>query len=204
MIQINLLPIREARRRAGIRQQAMVLGLAAGLGLLVCVWIHVSIATKQNAQLRQIAVAKSELKELEVTRARVEKFRSEREEIERKLKIIDTLEMNRTGPVRIMDEIAMRIPKRMWLTELTMDQGVLTLEGESLDAEIVAAFLTSLAESELISDVELESTRLEEREGLKLNSFAITSRYQHGSTDLDVDGNANSKRGTRGKRRKKS
>ena len=125
-------------------------------------------------------------------------------ELEHKIEVISTLPNNQRGPVRIMDEIAMRIPKRMWLTELTMDQGVLTLEGESLDAEIVAAFLTSLAESELISDVELEATRLEEREGLKLNSFSITSRYQHGSTDLDVDGNANSKRGTRGKRRKKS
>ncbi len=110
MIQVNLLPVREARRQAGIRQQAMVLGLSAGLGLFVCVWIHVSIAAKQNAQQRQIAVAKSELKELEATRAQVEKFRSEREEIERKLKVIDDLEMNRTGPVRIMDEIAMRIP----------------------------------------------------------------------------------------------
>ncbi len=204
MIQVNLLPVREARRQAGIRQQAMVLGLAAGLGLLVCVWIHVSIAAKQNSQHRQIAAAKSELKELETTRAQVEKFRSEREEIERKLKVIDDLEMNRTGPVRLMDEIAMRIPKRMWLTDLSMNAGVLTLEGMSLDAEIVASFLTSLAESEMISDVELESTRLEEHDGLKLNSFAISSRYRHGSTDLDADGNAKSKRGKQRKRRKKS
>ncbi len=204
MIQVNLLPVREARRQAGIRQQAMILGLSAGLGLLVCVWIHVSIAAKQNTQQRQIAAAKSELKELEATRTLVERFRSEREEIERKLKVIDDLEMNRTGPVRIMDEIAMRIPKRMWLTELKMNAGVLTLEGMSLDAEIVASFLTSLSESKLISDVELEATRLEERDGLKLNTFEISSRYRHGSTDLDEDGNVKSKRGKKRKRRKKS
>ena len=204
MIQVNLLPVREARRQAGIRQQAMILGLSAGLGLLVCVWIHVSIAAKQNTQQRQIAAAKSELKELEATRALVERFRSEREEIERKLKVIADLEMNRTGPVRIMDEIAMRIPKRMWLTEIKMKEGVMTLEGMSLDAEIVASFLTSLAESALISDVELEATRLEERDGLKLNTFEISSRYRHGSTDLDEDGNIKSKRGKKRKRRKKS
>ena len=176
MIQVNLLPVREARRQAGIRQQAMVLGLSAGLGLLICVWIHVSIAAKQNSQQRQIAAARSELKELETTRAQVEKFRSEREEIERKLKVIADLEMNRTGPVRLMDEIAMRIPKRMWLTELRMDKGVLTLEGMSLDAEIVAAFMTGLEESSL-SKVELLETKLEEIEGLKLNSFKIHANY---------------------------
>ena len=205
MIRVNLLPVREARRQAGIRQQAMVLGLAAGAGLLVCIWIHVSIAAKQRTQQRQIAAAKSELKELEATRAKVERFRAEREEIERKLKVIDDLEKNRTGPVRIMDEIATRIPKRMWLTELKMNAGVMTLEGVSLDAEIVAAFLTSLAESELIHDVELESTKLEEREGLKLNTFEISSRYEHGRTDFEEKGKG--KRGKRGKRargRKKS
>jgi type IV pilus assembly protein PilN len=204
MIRVNLLPVREARRQAGIRHQAMVLGLAAGAGLLVCIWIHVSIAAQQRAQQRQIAAAKSELKELEATRAQVERFRAEREEIERKLKVIDDLEKNRTGPVRIMDEIAKRIPKRMWLTELKMNAGVMTLEGVSLDAEIVAAFLTSLAESELIHDVELDSTKLEEREGLKLNTFEISSRYDHGRIDFEEKDKGKSKRGKRARGRKKS
>jgi type IV pilus assembly protein PilN len=204
MIRVNLLPVREARRQAGIRQQAMILGLSAGVGLLVCVWVHISIAAEQRAHQRQIAAAKIELKGLEATRAQVERFREERVEIERKLKVIDDLEKNRTGPVRIMDEIAQRIPKRMWLTELKMDKGVMTLEGVSLDAEIVAAFLTSLAESKLISNVELDSTRLEERDGLKLNTFEISSRYVHGSTDLDESGKTKGKRGKRARRRKKS
>lgn len=198
MIRVNLLPVREARRQAGIRQQAMILGISAGVGLLVCVWIHVSIAAKQRAQQRQITAAKAELKELEATRAQVERFRAEREEIERKLKVIDDLERNRTGPVRIMDEIATRIPKRMWLTELKMNAGVMTLEGVSLDAEIVAAFLTSLSESELITDVELDSTKLEERDGLKLNTFEISSRYKHGKVEYEDD--SKGKKGKRGKR----
>ncbi|MBW2416371.1 MAG: PilN domain-containing protein [Deltaproteobacteria bacterium] len=192
MIRVNLLPVREARRQAGIRQQAMVLGISAGVGLLVCIWLQVSLSAKQSAQQRQIASAKAELKKLDATRKQVERFREEREEIERKLKVIDDLEKNRTGPVKIMDEIATRIPKRMWLTELKMNAGVMTLEGVSLDAEIVAAFLTTLAESPLISHVELDSTKLEERDGLKLNTFEISSKYEHGTA-------AEPKRGLRGR-----
>ena len=188
MIRVNLLPVREARHQAGLRQQATILGVSAGVGLLVCIWLQVSLAAKQNAQLRQIATAKAELKELETMRKQVDGFRKEREEIERKLKVIDDLEKNRTGPVRVMDEIAMRIPKRMWLTELSMNAGVLRLEGVSLDAEIVAAFLTNLEESPLISHVELESTRLDERDGLKLNTFALSSRYEHGTAAVEERG----------------
>lgn len=177
MIQVNLLPVREARRQAGIRQQAVMLAVAAGIGLFLCAWIQLSLAAKQNAQQRQIASAKTELKELEKTREQVERFRTEREEIERKLKVIDDLEKNRTGPVRVMDEIAMRIPKRMWLTEMKLQGGQMELAGVSLDAEIVAAFLASLAESAFFQDVQLDETRLAETDGLKLNTFKIRSRY---------------------------
>jgi len=205
MIRVNLLPVREERRQAGIRQQAMVLAISAGVGLLVCIWLQVSLAAKQNAQQRQIAAAKAELKELEATRAQVDRFRSEREEIERKLKVIDDLEKNRTGPVRVMDEIATRIPKRMWLTELKMNAGVMTLEGVSLDAEIVAAFLTSLEESALISKVELDATKLEERDGLKLNTFEINSRYEHGEAGVEERGLRGRGKGKRkAKRRNRS
>ncbi len=203
MIRVNLLPVREARRQAGIRQQAMILGLAAGVGLFVCVWVQISLAARQNSQSRQIGAAKVELKELEATRAKVERFRAERLDIEKKLKVIDDLEKNRTGPVKIMDEIASRIPKRVWLTKLILNEGVMRIEGVSLDAEIVAAFLTSLADSPLISAVELEATKLEEKEGLKLNTFQITSRYEHGATDVFGDEGKGKKRG-RKKRRKKS
>lgn len=177
MIRINLLPVREARRQATLRQQALMLGAAAGAGLLVCVWLHISIGRSQAHEERLIAQARAELKELEATRKEVERFRKEKEEIERKLAVIQTLEESRQGPVRIMDEIASRIPKRMWLTEMSLNAGTIELQGISLDAEIVAAFLASLAESELFRDVELDETRLAETDGLKLNSFKIHSRY---------------------------
>ena len=177
MIRINLLPVREARRQAGLQKQAALLGAAVALGAVICVSMHISVSSAQSDELRRIVEAKAELKDLEVTRNEVERFRKEKEEIERKLGVIATLEQSRQGPVRIMDEIAMRIPKRMWLTQMKMQGGVLELAGVSLDAEIVAAFLASLGESELFQDVELDETRLSETDGLKLISFKIHSRY---------------------------
>lgn len=177
MIRINLLPVREARRQASLQKQAAMLGIAAFVGVLACAWLHFSVKSAQKEQQQLIAQAQTELKQLEATRKEVERFRKEKEDIERKLSVIAELERNRQGPVRIMDEIATRIPKRMWLTQLTLKEGALELKGISLDAEIVAAFLASLAESDLIHQVELDETRLEETDGLKLNSFKIHSRY---------------------------
>lgn len=180
MIRINLLPVREARRQAGLRQQALMLGGAALAAVLICGWLQYSVGARQAEEQERIGQARAELKGLEQTRKQVERFRKEKEEIERKLDVIAKLERSRQGPVRVMDEIASRIPKRMWLTEMSMSGGELKLQGVSLDAEIVAAFLASLSESALLQAVELDETRLAEHEGLRLNSFKIHSRYAGG------------------------
>ena len=90
--------------------------------------------------------------------------------------MIDRLEKSRTGPVRLLDEIATRIPERLWLTEMRMASGVITLKGFGIDNEVIAAFLTSLEDSAFISNVQLEESELQESKGLKLNEFRIIAR----------------------------
>ena len=85
MIRINLLPVREARKQANLRQQALFLALAAGAGALICVWLHISVKSAQTAEQARIVQAQNELKSLEETRKEVDRFRKEKEEIERKL-----------------------------------------------------------------------------------------------------------------------
>ncbi len=179
MIRINLLPVREQRKKASLQRQGTMLGMAVGLGALLAIGVHIKLNAEVKAGQRKIQEARAELVKLEEMRKKVEEFRSEREAIERKLKVIADLEKARKAPVRLLDEIATRIPRRMWLRKVVLDRGQLELEGVSLDAEIVAAFLTSLEESPLISEVELGETALKETEGLKLNTFQIDSRYLH-------------------------
>jgi Tfp pilus assembly protein PilN len=76
-----------------------------------------------------------------------------------------------------MDELATRIPQRVWLRKLSAKGGVLVLEGNSIDAEIVADFAAALEDSPMLSHVDLQETRLEETEGLKLSVFKMTAQY---------------------------
>ena len=188
MIRINLLPVREARRVAGVRQQGTLLGIVVGAAVLLAAIIHIVKVSEVSRTRKHIVAAQAELRALEEVRKEVERFMMEQDQIEQKLGVIATLERSRIGPVRILDEIATRIPKRLWLTNLSMKQGVLRLDGVSMDAEIVAAFMTSLSESPIISNVELEETKLEETEGLKLNTFKVRSSYRYGDPTADAAG----------------
>lgn len=176
MIRINLLPVREARKAASLRFQGVLLALSVVAALVVCLALHFSISSAIASEREQMAAARAELAKLEKDRKRVDQFRKEKHDIEAKLAVIHRLEASRTGPVRIMDEIATRIPERLWLGEMSLRGRSLHLKGRSLDNEVVATFMTSLEESPLIERVELKQTRLVEAHGLKLVDFEIESR----------------------------
>jgi type IV pilus assembly protein PilN len=176
MIKINLLPVREARRKANLRQQGILLGIALIAAVVVCGTLHTAIAASISSERGRVVAAQAELGKLEETLKEVERFRQEKEDIERKLRVIHRLEESRSGPVRIMDEISSRIPDRMWLKAMSLRNGVLEIDGFGIDNEVIAAFMTSLEESKFLTEVELQSSQLTESKGLKLNEFKITCR----------------------------
>jgi type IV pilus assembly protein PilN len=176
MIRINLLPVREARRKAGLRQQGILLGGAAGAGVVLVLGLHLQIGSEISNTRAQIVATEGEFQRLRGTLEKIEHFRRQKENIQRKLSVISDLEASRSGPTRILDEIATRIPDRMWLTSLSLRGGSLELTGYGLDNEIIAAFMTSLEESDYLKEVELLETKLEDKSTLKLNGFKIRSR----------------------------
>ena len=190
MIRINLLPVREARRAANMRKQGVFLGGAAGAGVAISLIISMWMTARIAHERALITARETELKKLEATLKEVKKFQTEQQEIEQKLAIIDQIEAARTGPVKIMDELATRIPSRVWLTKMTAKGGTLELEGNSLDAEIVADFAAALEDSPMLSGVDLRETRLEEVEGLKLSAFKMTAQYPFLKNAAPADGKA--------------
>ena len=176
MIRINLLPVREARRKAVLRQQGIFLAAALGIGCAVALVMHLTMETQLSSTRHRIASTEKELRNLEKTLGDVEKFRQQKQEIARKLSVITQLESSRTGPVRVMDEIASHIPERMWLTNLKLDDGAVELTGYGLDNESIAEFMTRLEKSPHMGSVELLESKLEQQSGLKVNRFKIKAK----------------------------
>jgi type IV pilus assembly protein PilN len=188
VIRINLLPVREARRAANLRKQGVFLGGAVGAGVAISLIVSMWMTARISHERTLIAARETELKKLELVQKEVKKFQDEQREIEQKLGVIDQIEAARTGPVKIMDELATRIPQRVWLRKLTANGGVLMIEGNSIDAEIVADFAAALEDSPMLSHVDLQETRLEETEGLKLSAFRMTAQYPFLKDTTDVTG----------------
>jgi type IV pilus assembly protein PilN len=179
VIRINLLPVREARRAANLRKQGVFMAGAAGAGVAISLILSMWMTARISHERALISARETELKKLEEVQKEVKRFQAEQQEIEQKLAIIDQIEAARTGPVKIMDELAQRIPPRVWLTQLKAEGGTLELHGHSLDAEIVADFAAALEESPMLSAVDLRESNLEEVDGLKLAAFLMTAQYPY-------------------------
>lgn len=176
MIEINLLPHREARRVADLRQTAGVLAL----GLVLVFGVIAMVDRAQDAALEQ---AGATIRQLETDIARykpeedkVRAFKAKRIQLEDKIDVIRGLDRARSGPVRIMDELSRNTPERLWLTSLSTEGTQITVEGDSLDTSVVADFLRSLNASPFFTEVDLERTFSGAQvEGVKFVHFVITA-----------------------------
>ncbi|RIL05851.1 MAG: hypothetical protein DCC71_08925 [Proteobacteria bacterium] len=178
MIRINLLPVREARKKADLRQQ-LVLIAGSALGSLVLALLFHQVLRSQITDARERTVGlEQQLAQFKPQQEKVDAFKAQKAEIEQKLQVIERLERSRSGPVHILDELAMRTPDRVWLTLLAANDGRIELKGMSLDNELVALFLTSLNESKYFANVELKETELRTVDSLKLNTFRIFAQLE--------------------------
>jgi type IV pilus assembly protein PilN len=190
MIEINLLPHREARRAADLRQTmgVLVLGLVFEAAI---VW-YMNSGAQDDLQRAKVAVRQleSDIEQYKPQEAQVAEFKRIRSHLEDKLGVIEGLDRGRTGPVRLMDELAGHTPDRLWLTSLETKGAKITVEGESLDTGMVADFLRGLNESVYFRNVDLDRTsRGKEIEGIKLVTFVITAELTQPQED-EADGAA--------------
>jgi type IV pilus assembly protein PilN len=170
MIRINLLPFRAARKKENIRRQFMIYALSVVLLFSIMGYTFFHLTSTLSGLKEDEKRIQDELKSYEQTIKRIAELEKKIKEIRAKLEVIRELERNKTGPVHLLDEIALAVPKeKLWLSSMKETKGSLTLTGTAMDNETVALFMTNLEKSDYISGVDLQSAKLREIKDYKLN-----------------------------------
>ena len=125
--------------------------------------------TRSELQTKQSEL-NAELKKYEKVLKTIAELEKKIKEIKAKLAVIKDLEMKKTGPVHLLEEISKAVPRdKLWLSALKESKGILELKGTAMDNETVALFMTNLEKSDYIQAVELQSTRMRNLPEYKLN-----------------------------------
>jgi type IV pilus assembly protein PilN len=174
MMEINLLPHREARRAADLRESIalLVLGLVVLAGGIF--FMDKSVRSELSAAEVNVAQLEADIARYKPQQLLVEKFKAQKKELQDKLDVIGSLEAARTGPVRVLDELSSNVPERLWLTQIATKGKEIRLEGQSLDTGVVADFLRILNASPYFVNVDLDKTSGGQVvEGVRLVNFVI-------------------------------
>src|SRR5438874_11456296 len=115
MIRINLLPVRQVKKRELGRQVLVLMGAVLLLTLVLnFVWYN-SRSSVRDSQQATITLTQNRIAELEKVIGEVNNINKRKKEVEDKLKVLNDLRRQRSGPVRMMDALSTATPKKVWL-----------------------------------------------------------------------------------------
>jgi type IV pilus assembly protein PilN len=171
MIKINLLV--EARAEKVARAPLISLGAAklnnyVLLGLIVLALAFVGLRywklTSTLASIKaEIVVNQREFDRLKPIIAEVENFKKKNAELKHKIEVIEQLKQNQYGPVRVMDEVSKALPDLTWLTTMSLNGNTLNLQGQALNENAVANFISNLAASPFFAEPSLKIMSQDEK-----------------------------------------
>jgi type IV pilus assembly protein PilN len=175
MLRINLLPIRQLKKRAKARNQIISAIVALCCLLLLLGLFGILQKGKISAIETQISELTKQKDDFAPILANITKIKKQKEELERKTAVIKKLRSESSLTVRVLDEVAKNVDNsRLWLDSLSQEGGTLNLTGVALDNETVAQFMDKLKASEFIVDVNLTSSSLKVVSERNLKSFVMT------------------------------
>jgi type IV pilus assembly protein PilN len=180
MIRINLLPHRKGPEDL-ITRMLVVAAVSLGAVAVVIVVAHLSLSAKITRVERQSAAYNEEIQKLRMDTKDVNKFKAEKEDLQRRLNIIYTLQRAKTGPVKVLDELAKSLPGKLWLTSLKEKDGKMEIKGVAMDNPTIAQFMTALEKTGVISTVELVVSQQLEKKDAKLKEFTLTCQVHYGN-----------------------
>jgi type IV pilus assembly protein PilN len=163
MIRINLLPFRAARKKENVRRQLSIYFLSVIFSVLLLGYIWLTKSQELRSLKKERIVKEKKLQTYKDTLKKIAVLEARNKEIKRKLKVIDNLNKSKTGPVRLLDDLASSVPEgRLFLKSLKESKGKMTLRGSAEDNDTVALFMDRLKEKKRIISVDLVSAKRSE------------------------------------------
>jgi type IV pilus assembly protein PilN len=178
MVRINLLPVRVSKKKEAGKQQLALFAVLLVAGLLGNYLWASARASDLKARQAKLARTREEIAQLERIIGEVRNIKEAQQELQQKLDVLDKLKAGRSGPVRMLDELATITPRQLWLEKMEEKNGAVTFTGSALSIDDVSAFMGALKTSKYFKGVELRKTSATKPaggSGERLVAFQITA-----------------------------
>lgn len=181
MIKINLLPERPRRRFAIALPTLPGLGLLFGALFVLVIVLVGGYWFWLNAEGRSLAAEitrmDAEIARYKAAIAEGTRFKKEKEELERRVALIEAIARNQARPIYLLDALVDTVPPDIWLTSLEEKEQVLKIVGSAFSTTAVADFMTNLKASGKFRDVDLLVAKQDLAKTPRVVTFEVTCRF---------------------------
>lgn len=179
MIRINLLPVRAKKKRSSSILQLAAMASAGVISLGVSAGVLSYYADEVADREDKIAKGKQQIAELKKIIGEVNELDKRKQRLLQQLAVIEKLEKGKLGPVRVLDELGLNIPKRVWITSFVEGRGDLNLKGTGLENADISEFMRGMQRSKYFDDVRLKYTQSTTKDGVTIYNFEITAKVNY-------------------------
>jgi len=181
MIRINLAPP-STKRGGGFGLPDFNLGmLFGGAALVVVLFLGIwwwSLSSEIKRLNTEIAENKKQAEQLKVVIAEGQRFKRDKEALERRVNAIDIVARQQTRPVYLLDAVVDQLPKDLWLTRMEEKGTQLKFAGSTYSATSLSDFMSNLKASGKFKDVDIVDARQDLTKSPRVIAFEVIARFE--------------------------
>jgi Tfp pilus assembly protein PilN len=151
--------------------------VALGLVLVLGVWWW-SLSSEIKRLNTEIAQNKKEADRLKVIIAEGQRFRRDKELLERRVNAIELVARHQTRPVYLLDAVLDTLPKDLWLARMEEKGTQLRFAGTTYSATALADFMANLKASGKFKDVDIVDAKQDLTKSPRLITFEVVTRFE--------------------------
>ncbi len=155
MIRVNLLPHREAKRKARQQALAVLAGLTAALALGIGGFLWVVFNAQVDNQKERNKYLNTEIGKLDKQIEEIKKIREETASLLAKKQVVEGLQSNRSEPVQLLDQMLRQLPEGLYLKSIRQTGNKINVTGYTQSQARVSAFMRNIEASPFLENPNL-------------------------------------------------
>jgi type IV pilus assembly protein PilN len=173
VIRINLLPWREARRKAQRQHLGVLGGMVAVLGLMIVGAVHLTIAGYIAIQSDRNEFLKRENTRLDKEIEEIKKLKTEIAALLARKQIIERLQADRAQAVYLLQELVQQVPDGVYLKSIKQTGLIVNMLGYSQSNARVSTLMRNFAASPYLENPELVEIRAATVSNKRVSEFTM-------------------------------
>jgi len=137
-----------------------------------------TLTSDANRLTHEIGENRKEIDRLKTLIAEGQRFKLEKEDLERRVNAIETVARKQTRPVYLLDSFLDTLPKDLWITRMEERGQVIRVTGTTYSSTALADFMANLKATGKFKEVDLVESRQDLTKPVRTITFEVTCRFE--------------------------